>query len=206
MIAGPRSQQNVSKGLPVTNPDAVDTTPEPTGRRSTRRALLGLGAVGAALAASRSVSAAPGESDASSDAIVSFVIGAELAARDLYLAAPADMGADGLPAVLARHHEAYAERISGIAGMSARGRDDALYDSMASAFESGDLAQALELENTLIATHAALLGETDDLTMLRAVASIVSAESRHAAVLASEDDAELDAILTNPATSLAPEA
>lgn len=205
MIDGPRSQQNVSKGLPVTNPDAVDTTSEPTGRRSTRRALLGLGAVGAALAGSRSVSAAPGDSDAS-DAIVSFVIGAELAARDLYLAAPADMGADGLPAVLARHHEAYAERISGIAGMSARGRDDALYDSLESAFESGDLAQALELENTLVATHAAVLGETDDLTMLRAVASIVSAESRHAAVLASEDDAELDAILTNPATPLAPEA
>jgi hypothetical protein len=182
----------------VTNPSAVDTTPEPTVGRSTRRALLGLGVIGAALAASRPASAGafPDQSG-----LAEFVIGAELAARDLYRAAPSDMGADGLAEVLAEHHEAYAERIAGITGISADTPFDQLLSGGMDAFASGDLAAALELENSLAATHAALLAETDDSTLLSALASIVSAESRHAAVLAAESGADLDAVFTNTATA-----
>lgn len=187
----------------MTNHDAVDTTSQPTVSRSTRRALLGLGVVGAALATSRSVSAASG---AEMDAMATAVIGAELAASDLYRAAPADMGADGLPAVLAANHAAFAQRISGIVGISANTRADALYDSMVSDFEAGDLDAAVGLENSLAATQAALLGKTDNPTLLSAIASIVSAESRQAAVLATEAGDDVDVIISNPAEPLAPEA
>ena len=186
----------------MTNPDVVDTTAEPTVGRSTRRALLGLGVVGAALATSRTVSAAAGPDSTS---VGEFVIGIELAARDLYRAAPDDMVADGFPAVLARHHEAYAERISGILGVPAANADEAMFTSMESAFAAGDLAAALSLENSLAATHASLLGETDDSALLRAIASIVSAESRHAAAIAASSGADLDEILINSAEPLAPE-
>ena len=158
--------------------------------------LLGLGVAGAALAASRSVSAGAFPDQAG---LANFVIGAELAARDLYRAAPSDMGAEGLPEVLARHHDAYAERISGLTGIAADTPYDQLLSGAMDAFSSGDINAAIDLENSLATTHAALLGETDDAPLLRALASIVSAESRHAAVLAAESDADLDAIFTNPA-------
>lgn len=181
----------------MTNPTVVDTTSGSTTGRTTRRALLGLGVVGAALAASRPASASPFPDQSG---LAEFVIGAELAARDLYRAAPADMGAEGLPEVLADHHEAYAERISGITGIPADTPYDQLLTGGMDAFSSGDLTAALDLENSLAATHAALLGETDDPTLLSALASIVSAESRHAAVLAAESGADLDAVFINTAS------
>lgn len=186
----------------MTNPVEVDTPPERQAGRSTRRALLGFGVVGAALAASRSVGAASG----GGDALASKVIGVELAARDLYRVAPDDFIADGLASVLASNHAAFAERISGITGLSASSRDDELFDSMQGAFTAGDTAAALELENTLAATQAALLGVTDNSTLLSAISSIVSAESRNAAVIAAESGADLEAILVNSASPLTAEA
>jgi len=187
----------------VTNPVEVDAPTERPDRRSTRRALLGLGVVGAALAASRSVGAAAGDEG---DQLAQRVIGVELAARDLYLAAPDGFVADGLAEVFASNHAAFADRISGITGLSANQRDDAFFDSMESAFSGGDTAAALELENTLAATHAELLGVIDDGTLLSAITSIVSAESRNAAVIASETGADLDVIIVNSAAPLTPEA
>lgn len=181
----------------MTNPSAVDTTSQPTVGRSTRRALLGLGVVGAALAASRPASAGAFPDQ---EGLAEVIIGAELAARDLYLAAPSDMGAEGLPEVLASHHEAYAERLSGITGIRADTPYEQLLTSAMDAFSSGDIAAALDLENSLAATHAALLGETDDPNLLNALASIVSAESRHAAVLATESGADLEATFINTAS------
>jgi hypothetical protein len=187
----------------VTNPVEVDTTTERPASRSTRRALLGLGVVGAALAASRSVGAA---ATAEADAVATFVIGLELAARDLYRAAPDDFIADGLASVLASNHAAYADRISGITGLPSSGADAALFDSLEAAFSSGDTAAALELENSLVATHGELLGLTDNSTVLSAITSIISAESRIAAVIAAESGSDIDAILVNSAAPLAPEA
>jgi hypothetical protein len=186
----------------VTNPVEVDTPTEPQARRSTRRALLGLGVVGAALATSRSASAATNERVA----LGTYVIGLELAARDLYRAAPDDFVVDGLAHVLANNHAAYADRISGIMGIPARGRDDAIFDALEAAFAAGDAAAALEVENTLAATQAALLELTDDSTLLSAITSIVSAESRNAAVIATESGADLETVLVNSAAPLAPEA
>jgi hypothetical protein len=184
----------------VTNPAAAETTAtDHVASRTTRRAMLGLGAFGAAMAAAKSAAAAPGPDPL---ALAEFAVSAELAAQELYQLADGDLWA-----VLASHHGAYAERISGIAGLSARGRDDALYDSYSGAFSSGDPSEAaLELENTLAATHTELLGMFEDTTDAAALASIATTESRHAATIAALSGADLDTQLTNSAAALAPEA
>ena len=185
----------------MTNPAAAETTAtDHVASRTTRRAVLGLGAFGAAMAAATTASAAAPETDPSG--LAEFAMSAELAARDLYELADGDLWA-----LLASHHAAYAERIAGIAGLSARGRSDAIYDSMSDAFSSDDPTDAaLELENTLTATHTELLGLIESRRVVAAIASIVTTESRHAATIAATSGADLDTQLTNSAAALAPEA
>ena len=182
----------------MTNPAVADNAAtDQVANRSTRRALLGLGVAGAALAASRSVSAAPSGTD-----LAAFAISAELAAHDLYTEADGELWE-----VLSESHRAFAERIAGISGVSANTRNDELYDSLAGAFASGDPSgTALGLENALAATHTELLGMVDDSAVLAVIASIIASESRHAAVIASQSGASLDAVLVNSAEPLSPEA
>lgn len=182
----------------MTNPAAAEhTASDPVASRNTRRALLGLGALGAALAAAKTASAA-GSADTG---LAAFAIGAELAASDLYASVDGDLWA-----LFGDHHLAAAQRMAGIAGLSADTRNDALFDALSGAFGSDTEATALELENTLAATHTELLGAVSDETLLMAIASIIAAESRHAAVIAQQSGAGLDAALTNAAAPLAPEA
>jgi hypothetical protein len=195
--AGSRSFR---KDLLVTNPAAAETTPtDQVASRATRRAVLGLGAFGAAMAAARTASAAAGTDPS---AMAEFAMSAELAARDLYGLADGDLWS-----LMASHHSAYAERIAGIAGLSARGRNDAIFDSMSDAFSADDPSEAaLELENTLAATHTELLGLIETRRIVAAIASIATTESRHAATIAAIAGADLDTQLTNSAAALAPEA
>lgn len=182
----------------MTNPAVADQNAPGPASTPTRRALLGLGAVGAALAVSRTASAAPGEQD---QAVAGFAIGAELAASELYA------GRDGeLWRVMAESHGSFAERLAGISGVSADGRNEAIYAALSGAFDSDAEAAALELENTLAATHVELIGQVTDVEIAAAMASIVAAESRHAAVIATQSDAGLDAVLVNAADAVAPEA
>ena len=190
-------QPNVSKGLPVTNPAADTAATDQDASRTSRRALLGLGAVGAVLATSRTATAAPRPQD-----LADFAISAELAAADLYAEADGDLWS-----VLSSSHQAFAEALSGLSGIPASGRDDALYDANAEAFKSGDpSAAALELENSLVATHNSLTETFDDPAALAMIASISASESRHAATIATQSGAGLDAALTNTASALSPEA
>lgn len=177
--------------------------------RTTRRALLGAGAIGAALAlaGSRPASATSGLSD-DDLALAGFAIALELTARDLYdVAVAAGAGGDVWPA-MREQHEAAATRLSGITGLSANARDDATFDALESAFDASDpSASAFELENTAAATHTSLLGQVADAGIAAAMASIAAIESRHATVLASlsgQDD--LDSLFLNTATALSPEA
>jgi phage I-like protein len=184
----------------VTNPAAAETTDtDQVASRTTRRAVLGLGAFGVAMAAARTASAAAGTDPSE---LAEFAMSAELTARDLYQLADGDLWS-----LMASHHSAYAERIAGIAGLSARGRNDAIFDSLSDAFSSGDPSDAaLELENTLAATHTELLGMIDSRRIVAAIASIATTESRHAATIAATSGADLDTQLTNSAAALAPEA
>lgn len=174
--------------------------------RSTRRALLGAGAVGAALAlaGSRPAAAQPSSGLSDSDsALVGAAIGIELAARDLYDEAIAAGAADELWWVLREQHEAYAQRLSGIAGISADTRDDAVFDARQGAFQTSDPAEAaFELENTTAATHLELLRDVVHVDPAGAIASIVAMESRQAAVtglLAGHPD---DAVFVNDASPI----
>lgn len=184
----------------MTDPAAVDSAPERPESRPSRRALLGGGAIAGvvgALAGARAVSAASApEADVTAQAIA-----AELAARDLYR-----MSSDADWEVFAASHEAFAERLAGIVGRSANTTDDQLVGAFADRFEANDATAALELENALSAAHAGLLGQVENTTLLAAIASIVSSESRFAAVHADLGDAGLDAAIDNPAAQSAPEA
>jgi len=154
---------------------------EPT----SRRALLGAGVVGAALAVagSRAVSAAaPQPND--DPAIADLAIGYELAARDLYDAAIAAGSSDDLWHVLREQHESYGQRVSGLVGQPAQTPSVVLFDALSGAFSSAEpFAAAMELENTLAATHTEWLATVTNPSMAIAMASIAALEARHAAVL-----------------------
>lgn len=182
----------------MTNPAVADQNAPGPASTATRRTLLGLGAVGAALAVSRTASAALTDDDLS---LAGFAIGAELAASQLYT------GRDGdLWQVLATSHRAFAERMAGITGVSADSANEEILAALGPAFDADAEAAALELENTLAATHVGLIGQVVDVELAGAMASIVAAESRHAAVVAAQSDAGLDAVLVNTAVAVVPEA
>lgn len=182
---------------------------DPASEGPSRRALLGAGVIGAALAAAGSRPAAATAGLSTSDrANAAFAIGLELTARDLYETAIA-AGAEGpVWPTMRDQHSAYAERLAGISGVSADSRNDAVFDSLSGAFDSDDPADAAhELENVAAATHSDLIGTVTDDTLTSAMASIVSMESRHAAVLAglAGNGDDFDALFLNSATALSPE-
>jgi hypothetical protein len=150
------------------------------------------------------VSAPVSEDDRAS---AQFVIGIELAARDLYRAA-IEAGATGTAwAILADQHSSYGQSVAGLTGISANTVDSTVFDAHVAAFQSDRPANAAyELENTLIATHAALLGQIAGADIAEVLASIVAMESHHAAYLAERSGRgeNFDALFTNSATPLAP--
>ena len=178
-------------------------------QRSTRRALLGAGAIGAALALAGSRPTAAGTSGLSENdlALTGFAISLELTARDLYDAAIAAGAGVGIWSTMSESHAAYAQQLAGISGISATSRDEETWELLAPRFETSDpSAVAYELENIAAATHTELVGMVEDIRLANAMASFVSMESRHAVVMAGmsgEDD--LDLLFLNTATPLSPE-
>jgi hypothetical protein len=191
----------------VTHSAVADDAPD----RRSRRALIGAGAIGAALALTgtrpAAASGTPGLSESDLE-LVGFAIGLELAARDLYKAAIAAGATGSIWQVLVDQHASYAELLAGISGISANQRNDDVYDSLVGGFETGTAQAGHDLENTAAATHFELLGTVVDLNAVSGIASIAAMESRHATVLAElaglGDD--LDALFLNDATPLTPEA
>ena len=178
--------------------------------RPSRRALLGAGVIGAALAVagSRPASATTIGLSERDSALVGFAISLELTARDLYDAA-IDAGAGGqVWNVMREQHESYAQRLAGIAGVSSDTRNDEVFDALVDSFQGATSAAAFELENVAAATHTELLGVVTDEKAAKAMAAIIAIESRHATVLAGlaglGDD--FDALFLNTATALSPEA
>jgi hypothetical protein len=195
-------QPNTSKGHPpVTDPAVADHAATD---RSSRRALLGAGVLGAALALTGSQTASalssPGLSE-EDKRLAAFAITLELAARDLYQAALDAGASDEAFAIIREQHEAYATRLSGLAGLSASRRNDAVYDALEGDFATADpIIPSRDLENAAAATHTALLGEIEDTGFAEIVAAIASMESRHSTVLGLMAGESPDALFTNPAT------
>ena len=177
--------------------------------RSSRRALLGALGGGAAIAlvGGRSVAAGTDSPGLSDDdlSITGSAIALELAARDLYDSA-IDAGADDeIWIAMREQHEAYAQLLAGISGISATTRDQTTFDGLGGGFDTADpAAAAFDLENVVAATHLELLGRVDDADLAGAMASFVAIESRHATVLAtiSGQGDDFDALFVNPATPL----
>jgi hypothetical protein len=134
-----------------------------------------------------------------------FAIAVELAASELYQAA-IDAGAKGTAwSILVTQHSQYAQRVAGITGIPADRADDALYQARLAEFQGGRPANAaFDLENTLIATHAALLGQVTDRNVAGALASFVAMESMQAAYLAERSGRgdNFDALFTCTGTPL----
>lgn len=174
--------------------------------RSSRRALLGAGVVGAALALAGSRPASAGTTYGLSDAdkaFAAFAITLELTARDLYDAAIEAGASDDAWLVMREQHEAYATRLAGLAGLSANARNDAVFDELVGGFAtSSPVAAAQALENTAAATHLELLNAVEDVSMAGIVAGIAAMESRHSTVLGLIAGETGDALFTNPATPL----
>jgi hypothetical protein len=174
-----------------------------------RRALVGAGVVGAVLLAAEAGSAAAAPARLSPDDadLVRFAIGVELSARDLYRAA-IDAGATGTAwGIFVSQHAAYAQRLAGISGISANTRAPAVYDERVADFTGARPANAaFQLENSLIVTHADLLGMIVDANVADAIASIAAMESHHAAYLAERTGrgGDFDALFGNTASPILP--
>jgi hypothetical protein len=186
-------------------------TAEHAADQSGRRALLGAGVIGAALAAALARPAAAA-STPTSDAdmtLTAFAIGLELAARDLYQAV-IDGGATATAwDVFRNQHESYAQRLAGVTGQSANTRNDDVYQALAADFSGDKPANAaFRLENAAAATHAAVAGMLDDTAILEVVAAIGAMESRHAAYFAERSGRgdSTDALFRNDAEPITPEA
>ena len=154
------------------------------------------------------VSSGPQNVTASDVELLGFAIQLELTARDLYDAA-IEAGATGsIWTALREQHEAYAQLLSGIAGLPADTRHDATYEALVGRFTSTTSEAGLGLGNVAAATHAELLAVLEDSTAAAGVASISAMESRHATVLAglARKGDDLDALFLNTADPLAPEA
>lgn len=205
----------------------ADVTEKSAADGANRRRFLGAGIVGAALAAvaARPVSAQTDDSVAESTTtapparptaadtdLLVFVQQVELTAMALYRAAlGSDVDLDDAMRAnfdaLRLHHDAYAKSVAGlVGGVATNSHDEALYDELVDGFEQGSAAEvakaAHDLENSLVATHTALLSELEGTNASSLVASIQIVEARHAAVLAKlaglDPVADADAFLVTP--------
>lgn len=136
-------------------------------------------------------------------------LGLELALSRLYEAAldagPSDELAT-VVGVVAENHQAYAQRIAGVTGLSVKNADPDLVESNRSAFtgsETGFLEVAHQLEQQAVATHSELLSDYESIDAIKLTASILVMEARYATVWADFlgiDD--LDTIFANDASAL----
>ena len=178
------------------SPVDLDSAAPATSRRGLIGALSAAGIAGiGALSIARPASGAPADERPTSPteddkALLFEAMRAELTAEALYREA-IDAGlsdvAGELAVVFAENHVTYADKIAGGAGFSADTRNEELFTQFRSSFATDDAQAFAEaaagLENTLGATHTALLGEYVSVKARKLTASIVVVEARMAVVL-----------------------
>ena len=197
--------------LPVNDaPRGIDNLDEATetGARDRRTMLVaGLAGAVAAIAGASKVSAAENDFTAAELDVLRFAQRLELTARDLYDAAMAAGATGAIWEAMSEQHEAYAQSIAGLTGLSADSRNDEVFDALVGAFSSSDAAEAAyDLESAAAATHIEVLGLLTHRPASQLVASIISAESRHCVVLAdlTGRGTDLTALLVNDAQPILP--
>ena len=133
----------------------------------------------------------------------------ELAARDIYASAVSRKSTSdeetGLLLLIHSHHVAYEQTLNGVLSKrAATGRNGDVYTKFfAQLSDSSKLwSTLLELENTAIATHTAIIEKLSSAKRAALLASITVVEARHAAMLATRISTSLDLALENPVQSV----
>ena len=103
------------------------------------------------------------------------------------------------------NHVAYEQSLNGLLSKNAATkRDDAIYTSFnAKLSESQNIWLALlEIENTMIVSHTKAIETIESAQVAALLASMITVEARHAAILASQSTTNLSTALDNNATAL----
>ena len=141
--------------------------------------------------------------------LLAFAHTLELTTRDTYAAAVARKSlSDDERALLEQfhaNHVAYEQSLNGLLSKNAvTKRDDAIY-----AIFSAKLSEAqniwlalLEIENIMIASHTKAIETIESAKVAALVASMITVEARHAAILASQATTNISTALDNNASAL----
>lgn len=141
--------------------------------------------------------------------LLAFAHTLELTTRDIYAVAVARKSlSDDERALLElfhSHHVAYEQSLNGLLSKNAATkRDDAIYASF-----SAKLSEAqsiwlalLEIENTMIASHTKAIESIESAQVAALVASMITVEARHAAILSGQATTNLSTALDNITTAL----
>lgn len=133
----------------------------------------------------------------------------ELAARDIYASAVSRKSKSeeeqGLLELMHSHHTSYEQTLNGVLSKrAATERNAEAYTKFFALLSDASKlwTTLLELENTAIATHTAIIERLTSAKHAALLASITTVEARHAAMLASLTSTNLDLALENTAQSL----
>ena len=141
--------------------------------------------------------------------LLAFAHTLELTTRDIYAAAVARKSlSDDERALLEQfhaNHVAYEQSLNGLLSKNAvTKRDDAIYASFSTKLsEAQNIWLALlEIENIMIASHTKAIETIESAKVAALVASMITVEARHAAILASQATTNISTALDNNASAL----
>ena len=141
--------------------------------------------------------------------LLAFAHTLELTTRDTYVAAVARKSlSDDERALLEQfhaNHVAYEQSLNGLLSKNAvTKRDDAIYASFSAKLsEAQNIWLALlEIENIMIASHTKAIETIESAKVAALVASMITVEARHAAILASQATTNISTALDNNASAL----
>ena len=133
----------------------------------------------------------------------------ELAAQDIYEVVVSQKSKSddeqALLVLIRSHHAAYGQTLNGVLSKRAatRRNEEAYTKFFAMLADKSKLwSTLLELENTAVATHTAIIERLSSAKNAALLASITTVEARHAAMLATLISTDLDLALENPAQAL----
>lgn len=133
----------------------------------------------------------------------------ELAAQDIYEVVVSQKSKSddeqALLVLIHSHHAAYGQTLNGVLSKrAATQRNEEAYTKFFAmlADKSKLWSTLLELENTAVATHTAIIERLSSAKNAALLASITTVEARHAAMLATLISTDLDLALENPAQAL----
>lgn len=141
--------------------------------------------------------------------LLAFAQTLELTTRDVYVnvVGRKSLGDDerALLEQFHAHHVAYEQTLNGLLSKNAATkRDEVIYESfVAKLSEAQNIWSALlEIENTMIASHTKAIETIESAKVAALLASMITVEARHAAILASQTTTNLSAALDNNTTAL----